>query len=132
MIVGVPNGGLDEVGRSAFVNHPPYTLVCYTNARNSLGVGTLVTNLVQPNVLNGYAPILLDGVWASLNGDETYTHRPGVPKPKWIATGAWSAAVTGVAMVYNAIVVAFSDIPGGVDFVAANGGFLEADLITVI
>lgn len=137
---GTPNGGLDEIGESAYKNHPAYALVAYTNARDSLGPNTLATNLLQPLVQNGYAPIALSGPWTSVNGDVSYTHpvvnpRTGHAFPFWLASGAWSAAVTGIAMVYGARVIHFADLTVlGVpqDFVPVNGSWLEVDLLTII
>jgi hypothetical protein len=140
VIVGTPNGGLDEIGESAYKNHAQYSLVAYTNARDSLGLSTLVINLVQPTVANGYAPILLNGSWTSISGDVTYLHsivnpNTGFRRPYWQATGAWSAAVRGVALIFGARVIHFADIyVTGVptDFVPVNGSWLEVDLLTVV
>jgi hypothetical protein len=132
---GTPNGGLDEIGRSAYVNHADLTLVAYTNARDSLGPASAASNLVQPAVQNAYAPIVLDGTWTSVNGDLTYQHSTvnirGTQHPGWTATGAWSAPVTGVALVYGSILMHFYDLTSA-DFVPVNGSFLDVDLATII
>jgi hypothetical protein len=126
MISGTPYRGLDEIGLKAYIEHPPYTLVAYANTRNSLGLGTVVTDLIIPNVINGYSPILLTLPWTCVNGEVLYP-----VKPRWTATGPWSHTVTGVAMIYNAIVQHFSDLSTA-DFVAVNGGYLEVDLQTIV
>jgi hypothetical protein len=128
---GTPNLGLDEVGRSAYTNHADYTLVAYTNARNSLGALTDATDLVQPDVLNGYSPILLDGVWSSTNGDVTYVHPGANPYPRWTATGSWNLPVTGVAIVSGATVLHFMDLSTA-NFVPVNGSWLQVDLATIV
>lgn len=125
-LAGTPNAGLDEIGRSAYVFHGPYSLVCYCNTRNSLDADTLTAELIQPNVFNGYAPILLNQLWQSVNGDVTYP-----VKPRWTASGSWNLPVRGVAMVFNAIVLHFQDLSTP-DFVPVNGAWLEVDLLNVL
>lgn len=138
---GTPNGGLDEILESAYPNHPAYGLICYINARNSLGQTTLVTNLVQPSNVNGYAPLVLTpSGWHAVSGDATYIHptlnpRTGHAFPFWLASGPWSAPVTGVAQIYGSRVIHFTDLYVlGVpqDFVPVNGSWLEVDMATII
>jgi len=127
-VSGTPKGGLDDIAELAYVNGPDLTLVCYTNTANSLGPDTAVADLVQPTQTNGYAPILLDGTWSTLDGVATYVHSVGT-HPRWTATGTWSATVTGVAMIRGTRVRHFKD--NAVPFVAAAAKVLEVNVSTL-
>jgi len=129
MIQGTPNGGLDEIAARTYVNGTDFTLIAYTNAADSLGPLTILADLAQPAVANGYAPIVLDGAWTTLNGIVTYVHSGG-GNPTWSASGAWSATVTGVAIIFGTSVVHFKD--NAVPFVAAAGKKLAIDMATVV
>lgn len=135
---GSPSAGLAEIARRVFTG-PQYTLVAYTNAQGSLGPTTMLSDLVQPTVANGYAPILLDGVWSFNGGVASYAHSAGATNsndglnhPCWYATGAWSAPATGAAMVYGNIVQHFVDYTDGsgslISFIAAAGGKWATDI----
>ena len=105
---GTPRGGLDEIAERTYVNGADFTLVAYTNTPNSLGDDSVAADLVQPPEENGYAPVVLNGVWASEDGVVTYDH--GTPDdPGWVATGPWSAPVTGAALIYGTRLVHFKD-----------------------
>lgn len=115
---GSPNPGLQLISQCVFgtggAGQGFRSLVAYTNAQGSLGSATVLSDLVQPTAANGYAPILLDGTWSFANGISTYTHDgsasdDGFGNPCWIATGAWSAPVTGVAMIFGSVVQHFVD-----------------------
>lgn len=137
---GTPNGGLAEITERAYVNGSDFTLVAYTNAQDSLGPNTLAADLTQLSSSNGYAPIVLDGVWTSNNGVLTYVHPLGshadaVGNPTWFAAGSWSAPVTGVALIFGTRVVHFMDHRDGAGvaatFIAAAGKRLTVDLSTL-
>lgn len=117
--------GLDDIALEAFVSGE-LTLVAYTNTAGSLGLYTVAADLTQPAVSNGYAPIVLNGTWLSVNGIVNYDH-PG--KPGWLASGAWSATVTGVALVKGVIVRAYFDL--AIPFIAGLNSKLEADLLAL-
>jgi hypothetical protein len=123
---GTPNSGLDDIAAAAYVSGE-LTLIAYTNAAGSLGAGTVAGDLVQPAQNNGYTPIVLDGTWASVNGVVTYDH-PGFPT--WSTTGAWSAVVTGVAILRAGILRHFKDLDSA--FTAASNKKLAVDLLSVI
>lgn len=125
---GSPYGGLDDIASLAYVSGA-LTLVCYTNTANSLSESTVAANLTQPSTANGYAPIVLDGTWSSVNGILTYQHSSGT-HPTWTATGSWSATVTGVAIIRGLTVRHFRDLSAA--FVASAGRKLAVDLDTVI
>lgn len=136
---GTPLGGLDEIIERVY-SGPDYTLVCYTNAQDSLGSSTLAADLTQPTEANGYAPILLIGTWSFSGGVATYAHPEGASgdalgNPCWFASGSWSAAVTGVAMVYGSRVQHFMDLRdvfgAPITFVAAAGKKLAVDMTTL-
>lgn len=127
-IKSTPNGGLDDIAELAYVNGPQLTLVAYLNAADSLGPTTLVADLVQPSG-GGYAPILLNGVWSTVNGIVTYVHS-STPRPRWTATGTWSGTVNGVALIRGARVRHFKD--NLTPFVAAAAKVLEIDLSTLV
>jgi hypothetical protein len=129
---GTPKGGLDEITERAYVNGADFTLVAYTNTPDSLGDDTVVADLVQPAQNNGYAPILLDGVWATADGIVTYDH--GTPDfPTWTASGAWSAPVTGVAVIFGTRVIHFVDYnDSGGSWVASNGRKLAVDITNML
>src|SRR5215470_5109651 len=116
---GTPSAGLQEIARRVFTG-PAYSLVAYTNTQGSLGAATVASDLIQPTQANGYAPIVLNGIWSFTAGIATYVHSGGATddgfgNPCWYPTGAWSAPVTGVALIYNSIVQHF------VDYVDATG-----------
>lgn len=138
---GTPNGGLDEIAERVYVNGSDFTLVAYTNEHDSLGADTVTADLVQPDEENGYAPIVLDGNWSASNGVTTYTHPAGPEadpngNPTWFASDAWSAPVTGVAIVSGSRVLHFFDHRDGsgdpTTFVAAAGKRLTVDLATLL
>lgn len=125
---GTPNGGLDDIAGLAYVSSA-LTLVAYTNAGNSLGPATVAADLNQPTSTAGYAPIVLDGTWTAVNGVVTYLHSTGV-NPRWVALGAWSAPVTGVAIIRGTTCRHFKDLSS--IFTAAAGKPLEVDLNSVV
>lgn len=115
---GTPNGGLDEITERVYVNGADLTLVCYTNAQDSLSAATVAADLTQPTQANGYVPIVLNGTWSTTNGVVTYEHPAGVNtdlfgNPAWFPSAAWSDTVTGVAMIYGSRVVHFMDLRDG-------------------
>lgn len=126
---GTPYQGLDYAAARIYTS--ALSLVCYTNAANSLGDATVYADLAQPASANGYAPIALSGTWTILNGTVTYDH--GTPdNPRWTATGSWGATVNGVAMVDVAAgkILHFRDC--AVPFVASNGRKLEPDITNLL
>jgi hypothetical protein len=138
---GTPNGGLNEIAERAYVNGADFTLVAYTNTQDSLGPNTVAADLTQPNQTNGYAPIVLNGTWSVSNGVLTYQHPAGpntdtLGNPGWFPTGAWSADVTGVALISGSRVMHFHDHRDGngdpKTFTAANGRRLTVDLSTLV
>jgi len=127
---GTPFGGRSEIAKRYLIDGPDVTLILYTNTRNSLGDNTVTADLTQPNIANGYTPILLDGTWSETNGVLTYIHSAGgntdpFGNPCWVPTGAWSATVTGAAMVYGTRCLHFKDATDGAglatDYVATAG-----------
>lgn len=138
---GTPIGGLAEITERVYVNGADFSLVAYTNAQDSLGPNTVAADLVQPSSANGYAPIVLNGTWVTSNGNVTYTHPAGpnadaLGNPTWFATGAWSAAVTGVAIIMGSRVVHFMDHRDGagspISFTAAASKRFTVDLATLV
>jgi hypothetical protein len=125
---GTPYGGLDDIATLAYVSGS-LTLVCYTNTADSLGATTVAADLTQPTTANGYAPITLNGTFTSTNGVLTYVHSTPT-NPTWTATGAWSATVTGVAIIRGATVRHFKDLTSA--FVASTGRKLAVDLASVL
>jgi hypothetical protein len=125
---GSPNEGLDDIASLAYFSGA-LTLVAYTNPGDSLGPTTVAADLNQPTQVNGYAPIVLDGTWSTDNGVVTYLHSTGV-NPRWVALGAWSAPVTGVAMIRGSVCRHFKDLDSA--FSAAAGKPLEVDLNSVL
>lgn len=137
---GTPLLGLQTI--TEYVYQPGrFSLVCYTNAQDSLGPNTTFLDLVQPTQQNGYAPILLDGTFTHQNGVVTYEHLnassrdPVLGSPAWFPTGPWSAPVTGVAMIANVTnrVVHFMDIRNPVSgepstWIAAAGKRFTVDI----
>lgn len=103
---GTPTTGLALIAARVY-GSLPYTLVAYTNAQGSLGPGSVLADLAQPDQANGYAPIVLPAVgWTFSGGVASYAHPSGannsgdgLNNPCWYATGAWSADVTGAAMI---------------------------------
>lgn len=106
------------------------SLVCYSNAANSLGPDTVYADLVQPSSANGYAPITLDGDWTYADG--TVSYLKAAVNPSWTATGTWSVTVNGIAMVDIASgkILHFRD--NTVAFTAANLRKLEVDITTLV
>jgi hypothetical protein len=119
---------LDDIASLAYFSGA-LTLVAYTNPGDSLGPTTVAADLNQPTQVNGYAPIVLDGTWSTDNGVVTYLHSTGV-NPRWVALGAWSAPVTGVAMIRGSVCRHFKDLDSA--FSAAAGKPLEVDLNSVL
>lgn len=137
---GTPNGGLDEITTRVYIDGADLTLVAYTNTQDSLDSGTVAADLTQPTQANGYAPITLNGTWATNNGVVTYTHPAGPNtdaqgNPAWYPTGTWSATVTGVAMIFGTKVVHFMDVRDGngdpSTWVAAAGKLFPVDVSTL-
>ena len=127
---GTPYQGLDYAASKLYVSSV-LSLVAYTNAANSLSDATVYADLTQPASANGYAPILLNGVFTSTNGTVTYDH--GTPdNPRWTATGSWGTTVNGIAMVDVSAgkILHFRDC--AVPFVAANLRKLDVDLTTLL
>lgn len=138
---GTPNGGLDEITERAYVNGADFTLVAYTNAQDSLGASSVAADLTQPTSVNGYAPIVLSGTWSTSGGVLTYTHPAGpnadvLGNPSWFPTGAWSAGVTGVALIYGSRIVHFMDhrdaVGSPLTFVAAAGKRFTVDISSLV
>lgn len=129
---GTPNGGLDEIAERVYVNGADLTLVAYTNTPDSLGPTSVAADLVQPTQTNGYAPITLNGTWATSSGIITYDH--GTPdNPQWEASGAWSAAVTGVAIITGSRIMHFRDYDdSGGSWTAAAGRKLAVDITNLV
>lgn len=135
---GTPVGGRNLYLQRALLEGVDCTLVAYTNAQDSLGNGTVPGDLAQPTQTNGYAPITLPKAgWAFANGVATYSQPPGANfdadgNPAWYPTGAWSADVTGVAILQAGVLLHFfdhRDINGDpAVFTAATGRKLVADL----
>lgn len=114
---GTPLSGLALIAQRVF-SGPAYSLIAYTNTQDSLGPATALSDLMQPTQTNGYAPIVLDGVWDFTGGVATYTHsagasNDGLGNPSWTASAGWSANVTGVAMIYGSVVQHFMDLRDG-------------------
>lgn len=137
---GTPAGGRNFYIQRALIDGADLTLVAYTNAPDSLGDTTVAADLVQPAQTNGYAPIVLNGTWSKSNGIATYQHPAGPDadasgNPCWFPTAAWSAPVTGVALISGADVVHFYDYRDGagtpISFTAAAGKRLPVDLATI-
>jgi hypothetical protein len=124
---GTPNDGLDDIASLSYVSGA-LTLVAYVNTANSLGASTVTADLVQPTG-SGYAPIVLDGTWSTADGIVTYLHSTP-PNAGWLALGAWSAPVTGLAIIRGAAVRHFKDCATA--FTAAAGKKLEADVNSVL
>jgi hypothetical protein len=127
-VQGTPFTGLDDIATLSYVSGA-LTLVCYTNTPDSFGPSTVFGDLTQPTQANGYAPIVLDGVWSTANGVVTYLHSTGV-NPRWVAQGTWSAPVTGVAITRGTILRHFKDLDSA--FTAAANKPLEVDLNSVL
>lgn len=139
---GTPFGGRSEIAKRYLIDGPNVTLVLYTNARNSLGDSTVTADLVQPSIANGYTPLVLDKAgWSEVNGVLTYLQAAGANtdpfgNPCWVPTGAWSASVTGAALVYGTRVLHFKDATDGAgtptDYVAATGKRYAVSLADII
>lgn len=101
---GTPYEGRDRIiGPRIYANAAGavvHSLVAYCNLPDSLSDLSTYADLVQPTG-SGYAPLTLNGVWASSQGIQTYDD--GTPDdPRWQNTHAslnWSQPVTGVAIV---------------------------------
>ena len=138
---GTPFGGLNEIAERAYVNGADFTLIAYTNAQDSLGPNTVAADLTQPTTSNGYAPIVLNGTWSVSNGVLSYAHPAGpntdsLGNPGWFPSGAWSAGVTGIAIISGSRVMHFHDYRDGAGtpktFTAAAGKRLVVDLATLL
>lgn len=139
---GTPNGGLAEIIERVYVNGPDLTLVAYTNAQDSLGPNTVAADLTQPTVANGYAPIVLPHTgWSQSSGVTSFVQPAGpnadaLGNPTWFASGAWSAPVTGMAIIYGTRVLHFMDHRDGsgtaATFTAAAGKRLSVDLASLV
>jgi hypothetical protein len=125
---GTPSEGLEYA--SALVYGSQLSLVCYTNAADSLGASSVYADLTQPATANGYAPITLDGDWTFTDG--TVSYLKDAANPRWTATGSWSVTVTGVAMVdiADGTLLHFRD--NAIPFIAANLKKLEVDIVTLV
>jgi hypothetical protein len=128
VIKGTPKGGRDDIAELAYTSGI-LTLVAYTNPADSLGVDTVAADLVQPTSANGYAPIVMNGVWSTLDGVVTYVHSSGT-HPRWTATGPWSATVTGTAIIRGTRVRHFKD--NAVPFVAVAAKVWEVNVSTLV
>ncbi len=137
---GTPKGGLNEITKRVYEDGADLTLVCYTNTQDSLSADSVAAGLTQPTVANGYAPIVLTGTWSRVDGVVTYAHPVGpnadeFGNPAWFPTGTWSAAVTGVAIIFGTAILHFMDTRDGAGtpatFVAASGKKFVVDLATV-
>lgn len=108
---GTPLAGRSELARRAYVLGPAIALVAYTNPANSLGDSTVMSDLLQPPLANGYAPIQLSGTWSIVNGVATYVHTDGLD-PGWSCTDDWAGGITavGAAMVFGVTVIHFKDL----------------------
>jgi hypothetical protein len=128
---GTPNGGLDEIAERVYRDGADLTLVAYTNTPDSLGATSVAADLVQPTG-SGYAPITLNGTWSTADGIVTYDH--GTPdNPAWTAGGAWSAPVTGAAMIMGARLIHFRDYnDSGGSWTAMAGRKLAVDITNMI
>lgn len=125
---GTPYEGLDYAAARVYGSH--LSLVCYTNAADSLGDETVYGDLTQPAVAAGYAPLALDGTWTFADGTVSYL-KAGA-NPRWTATGGWGSNVTGVAMVDVTAgkILHFRDLSS--PFVAANLKKLEVDITNLV
>lgn len=126
---GTANEGLDEIADRTYISGADLTLVAYTNTPNSLEDTSVLGDISQPSQTNGYAPIVLDGTWSSADGVVTYVHSTPT-HPTFLASGAWSGTVTGVAIVSGTSLWHFKDLD--VPFAAADGRKLQIDLDTVV
>jgi hypothetical protein len=125
---GTPYQGLDYCAGRIYGSH--LSLVCYSNAADSLSDTTVYADIVQPSVSNGYAPITLDGTWTISNGTVSYLKNGA--HPGWTCTGTWSVTVRGVAMVDITAgkILHFRDCT--TPFTAANLKRLESDITTLV
>lgn len=118
--VSTPSEGLELIAKRVFIDGGHYTLIAYCNAQGTLGLDTVLADLVQPDQTNGYAPILLDGTWVGPKGVATYTHSAGATNdgagnPCFYLTGHLSAPATGVALISvpDGKIQHFSDLKDG-------------------
>lgn len=135
---GTPVGGRNLYLQRTLLEGADCTLVAYTNAQDSLGNSTVPGDLSQPTQTNGYSPIALPKAgWTIANGVASYAQAPGANfdsdgNPCWLPTGAWSADVTGVALLQSAVLVHFFDHRDtngdAAVFTAAAGRKLVVDL----
>lgn len=129
---GTVHEGLDFiVADRVYISGSNFTLVAYANAGDSLSDESTYSDLILPQEANGYAPIVLDGTWGSMDGIVTYTHS-GPDNPTWTATGAWNATITGVAVIEGTFfqLLHFKDLD--VPFTASANRKLAIDLNTVV
>lgn len=128
--VGTPTGGRNEILTAAYPNHADYTLVAYTNTANSLSSSSVAADLTQPATAAGYAAITLDGTWSVDNGVATYVHSTPT-YPRWTASGSWGGVtVTGIAIVYDTVLMHFKDLAAG--WVPVANRILEVDVNTIL
>lgn len=149
---GTPTPGLNLIAQCVFgaggAGQGARTLIAYTNSGDSLNLDTVVADLVQPALGDGYEPLVLDpGGWAFSAGIAEFTqpagpNNDGFGRPCWFPTAGWGVNVTGVAMISGSIVQHFMDLwipvedpenPGEqlrqyTPFVAAPGRKLAVDL----
>lgn len=129
---GSPAAGRSEMARRIYVSGAALALVAYTNPANSLGDTTVMSDLSQPPLANGYAPIsLLPAGWNVVNGVATYAVAGG-GDPVWICTAAWGGGITvfGSAVVFGSIVMHFKD--NAAPFVALAGKKLAITLADLL
>lgn len=137
---GTPIGGRNLYIQRTLIDGAPLTLVAYTNTQDSLGDNTVAADLTQPTQANGYAPITLNGTWSKSNGIAAYVHPAGPNAdangtPCWFPTGAWSAPVTGAALISGTDVVHFVDYRDSeglpTTFIAVAGKRFPVDIATL-
>lgn len=109
---GSPRAGRTELANRCYATGGDCSLVLYTNDADSLDDDTVAADLVQPDVANGYAPIVLSGVrYNIVNGVATYVDPVGVnSNPTWYPTGSWGSDVAGAALVFGEAVLHFRDL----------------------
>lgn len=129
---GSPAAGRSEMARRIYISGAALALVAYTNAPNSLSDTTVMSDLTQPPLANGYAPITLaQGGWTVNNGVATYAVAGG-GDPIWLCLDDWSGGITvnGAAIVFGSIVLHFKDCL--VPFMALKGKKLAVTLADLV
>lgn len=128
---GTPLAGRNELARRSYVIGADCALVAYMNPALSLDDNTVMADLMQPPLANGYAPIILSKANYSVDAAVVTYIDPTTGNPEWAATGPWgSNPVNGIAMVFGSVVLHFMDLSQ--PFIAAAGKRLAgaiADLI---